>query len=308
MSDERTEFDVLVVGGGPAGMAAATVAAECGAQVAIVDDNRALGGQIWRESSPDGQHEERNHWEARLRARQVQLLCGYRVVDQPEAGVLLAESGEKYRELRWQRLIVATGESGWSSPEQARCCSRLRPISESRGRPLSWSRNRHRGAGWRDLRRSSPAFLKSCGKVLVSDESWRVFDLPPTAGRSRRTGTAAWKRSPSPLRASRRTSPATIWPAGFICFPTLSCRCYWAASWMGTTCAWMNGSKRRSREFIARANRLASGEWNWHWLKVRSPAGRPRERLAKPGGCSRPGPGRRVFGGCWIARSRCGRS
>jgi len=123
MSDERTEFDVLVVGGGPAGMAAATVAAECGVQVAIVDDNRALGGQIWRESSRGGQHEERNHWEARLRARQVQLLCGYRVVDQPEAGVLLAESGEKYRELRWQRLIVATGARerflpfpGWTLP------------------------------------------------------------------------------------------------------------------------------------------------------------------------------------------------
>ena len=32
-------FDVLVIGGGPAGIAAAVRAAECGVEVAIVDDN-----------------------------------------------------------------------------------------------------------------------------------------------------------------------------------------------------------------------------------------------------------------------------
>jgi len=123
MSDERPRFDVLVLGGGPAGMAAATVAAECGVQVAIVDDNQALGGQIWRGSSEDSHSEERNHWEARLRAAGVTILCGYRVVDQPQAGVLLAESGENYRELRGQKLIVATGARerflpfpGWTLP------------------------------------------------------------------------------------------------------------------------------------------------------------------------------------------------
>lgn len=123
MSEQRQQFAVLVLGGGPAGMAAATVAAEGGVQVAIVDDNRALGGQIWRASSEDGHSEERSHWEARLRAAQVPLFCGYRVVDQPEAGVLLAESGENYRELRSQKLIVATGARerflpfpGWTLP------------------------------------------------------------------------------------------------------------------------------------------------------------------------------------------------
>jgi D-hydroxyproline dehydrogenase subunit alpha len=127
MSDERRQFEVLVLGGGPAGMAAATVAAESGVEVAIVDDNAALGGQIWRGSSvdghEDGHYEERRRWEARLRARQVRLLCGYRVVDQPEAGVLRAESGENDCELRCQKLIVATGARerflpfpGWTLP------------------------------------------------------------------------------------------------------------------------------------------------------------------------------------------------
>jgi D-hydroxyproline dehydrogenase subunit alpha len=44
----RQRFEVLVVGGGPAGMAAAVRAAESGQRVGIIDDNAALGGQIWR--------------------------------------------------------------------------------------------------------------------------------------------------------------------------------------------------------------------------------------------------------------------
>jgi len=41
-------FDILIVGGGPAGIAAACCAAGPGRRVAIVDDNPAPGGQIWR--------------------------------------------------------------------------------------------------------------------------------------------------------------------------------------------------------------------------------------------------------------------
>ena len=44
--------DVVVVGAGPAGLAAARRASECGARVAMVDDNPAPGGQIWRGQSP----------------------------------------------------------------------------------------------------------------------------------------------------------------------------------------------------------------------------------------------------------------
>jgi NADPH-dependent 2,4-dienoyl-CoA reductase/sulfur reductase-like enzyme len=52
--DLQQRFDVLVIGGGPAGMAAAVRAAECGVRVGIVDDNVTLGGQIWRGESEDG--------------------------------------------------------------------------------------------------------------------------------------------------------------------------------------------------------------------------------------------------------------
>jgi D-hydroxyproline dehydrogenase subunit alpha len=45
---EAKDFEVLVVGAGPAGLAAAVAAAEAGQRVAVIDDNAAPGGQIWR--------------------------------------------------------------------------------------------------------------------------------------------------------------------------------------------------------------------------------------------------------------------
>ncbi|HET7080880.1 MAG TPA: FAD-dependent oxidoreductase, partial [Chloroflexia bacterium] len=48
---KRLGFDVLVVGAGPAGMAAALSAAENGVRAGLVDDNPAPGGQIWRGAS-----------------------------------------------------------------------------------------------------------------------------------------------------------------------------------------------------------------------------------------------------------------
>ena len=47
MADPRVA-DVAVVGGGPAGIAAATVAAEAGKRVFLVDEGARAGGQIWR--------------------------------------------------------------------------------------------------------------------------------------------------------------------------------------------------------------------------------------------------------------------
>jgi NADPH-dependent 2,4-dienoyl-CoA reductase/sulfur reductase-like enzyme len=44
-----TQTDVAVIGGGPAGMAAAVAAAEAGARVTLIDENAQLGGQYWRQ-------------------------------------------------------------------------------------------------------------------------------------------------------------------------------------------------------------------------------------------------------------------
>jgi D-hydroxyproline dehydrogenase subunit alpha len=119
---ERRQFDVLVVGGGPAGMAAATRAGEAGLQVGIVDDNFILGGQIWRQSLGAAPESECATWSERLRAAGASVIRG-RVFQQPEAGLLLAEHADGLYELGYRKLILATGARekflpfpGWTLP------------------------------------------------------------------------------------------------------------------------------------------------------------------------------------------------
>jgi D-hydroxyproline dehydrogenase subunit alpha len=129
----QQHFEVLVIGGGPAGMAAAARAAECGARVGIVDDNFRLGGQIWRSASDDARSDEArsNHekkteasqWAERVRASGATILCGLRVVHQPGPGVLLAENLDGFSELTYEKLVLATGARerflpfpGWTLP------------------------------------------------------------------------------------------------------------------------------------------------------------------------------------------------
>jgi len=59
--------DVIVVGAGPAGLAAACRAAECGATVALLDDHPRPGGQIWRaEAHPKGKADGGCDWPGRV--------------------------------------------------------------------------------------------------------------------------------------------------------------------------------------------------------------------------------------------------
>jgi NADPH-dependent 2,4-dienoyl-CoA reductase/sulfur reductase-like enzyme len=123
-SYSRERFDVLVVGGGPAGIAAAVCAAEGAARVAVVDENFALGGQIWRGEQNKNEHPaETSIWYSRLERAKVAILCGKRVFHQPEPGVLLAEGAEDVLELRYKNLVIATGARerflpfpGWTLP------------------------------------------------------------------------------------------------------------------------------------------------------------------------------------------------
>jgi NADPH-dependent 2,4-dienoyl-CoA reductase/sulfur reductase-like enzyme len=106
-------FDVVVIGAGPAGLAAAARASESGARVALVDDNPRPGGQIWRSSSSP---------EPWLRSN-VESFPGARVFAAPAPGVLALEGPDSYVELRYRSLILATGARerflpfpGWTLP------------------------------------------------------------------------------------------------------------------------------------------------------------------------------------------------
>lgn len=120
----REQFDVLVVGGGPAGIAAAVRAAGASARVGMVDENLAPGGQIWRHGPTEAPHSaEALRWVEQFRAAGVTLLSGKRVFHRPEAGVLMAEDVDDVYELSYDRLILATGARerflpfpGWTLP------------------------------------------------------------------------------------------------------------------------------------------------------------------------------------------------
>jgi len=122
MVRETQRFDVLVIGGGPAGIAAAVRAAERSLRVGIIDDNPTLGGQIWR-NSEDEPALEAARWLNRLQSANITKLPGMRVLHQPQAGVLLAEASEDLCELHYRKLVVATGARerflpfpGWTLP------------------------------------------------------------------------------------------------------------------------------------------------------------------------------------------------
>ena len=122
MANARKHFDVLVVGGGPAGLAAAVSAAEHGARVGLVDDNPALGGQIWR-AGVVGHGPGAARWIQRLEATGIEILCGTRVFDSPTQNSLHAEIESGLLELNYQKLVLAAGARerflpfpGWTIP------------------------------------------------------------------------------------------------------------------------------------------------------------------------------------------------
>ncbi|MGV3682161.1 MAG: FAD-dependent oxidoreductase [Acidovorax sp.] len=122
--------DILIIGAGPAGMAAALAAAPSGAAITMVDDNPEAGGQIWRDG-PGAQLPPlaRQHREALARHANIILLRGTRVVglgDAPRAGdapSLLLEDAERGWIQHSHRLILCTGSRelllplpGWTLP------------------------------------------------------------------------------------------------------------------------------------------------------------------------------------------------
>jgi NADPH-dependent 2,4-dienoyl-CoA reductase/sulfur reductase-like enzyme len=111
--------DIVIVGAGPAGIAAGCVAAACGRRVTMIDDNPAEGGQIWRSVVPRGARA----WLERLAAARVERLCGTRVVDGDSGQHTLLVEADSALRIGYQTLILATGARerflpfpGWTLP------------------------------------------------------------------------------------------------------------------------------------------------------------------------------------------------
>ena len=111
----KLTFDIVVVGAGPAGLAAAIAASESGARVAILDDNPGPGGQIWRSQS--------NSWTTRMRASGAEFLPQTTVFEVRGSHRLGVWRDGVAREITYAKLILATGARelflpfpGWTLP------------------------------------------------------------------------------------------------------------------------------------------------------------------------------------------------
>src|SRR5579872_2166439 len=105
MAEPQFKFEIVVVGGGPAGLAAASVAAENGARVALVDDTPWLGGQIWRGQQAHPSIHRAQRWIARFGQSKAALLDSTSVVAPVRDNVLLAEHPNGPRRIEFERLI-----------------------------------------------------------------------------------------------------------------------------------------------------------------------------------------------------------
>ena len=170
MVSARKQFDVLIVGGGPAGIAAAVSAAQSGKRVGIVDDNAALGGQIWRRETASSDSEAAA-WLAKLHARDVEFCAGMRVFDHPVSGVLRAESSDRACDFEYGKLILATGARerflpfpGWTL-QNVLGAGALQALVKS-GLPISGKRVVVAGTG--PLLLAVAAYLKNHGAKIVA--------------------------------------------------------------------------------------------------------------------------------------------
>jgi D-hydroxyproline dehydrogenase subunit alpha len=129
MTDER--FDLLVVGGGPAGLAATAEASACGLSVALVDERPALGGQIFKQPGLRvADHAALGH--DHLRGRRLidaaersgaSILLRTACVELRGTTAVLVEEGGHARAVTAEHVLVAAGASdrpvvfpGWTLP------------------------------------------------------------------------------------------------------------------------------------------------------------------------------------------------
>jgi NADPH-dependent 2,4-dienoyl-CoA reductase/sulfur reductase-like enzyme len=102
--------DVLIVGAGPAGMAAAVAAAPSGASIVVIDDNPAPGGQIWRDGPGAALPPAARKWRDALeRHANIRVRSGTRVAAAPSPNELLLEDAERATRMQWRKLVLCTG-------------------------------------------------------------------------------------------------------------------------------------------------------------------------------------------------------
>lgn len=123
MSGHSLQCDILIVGSGPAGLAAARAASRGDLSIVLLDDNPRAGGQIWRQGPGVTLGASAREALQVLEHPRLRYLPGTRVVAGAGANALLLENAEQALIVRYQRLILCCGARerllpfpGWTLP------------------------------------------------------------------------------------------------------------------------------------------------------------------------------------------------
>ena len=174
---KRLHFKILVVGAGPAGLAAATSAAKSTNSIGLIDDNPMMGGQIWRGGVQSAPTEQAKRWFEGTGA--ITVLNGARVIALLKPGIVIAETATQTLEIHFERLIVATGARelflpfpGWTLPG-VMGAGGLQALVKG-GLPVSGKRVVVAGSG--PLLLAVAAYLRGKGahiQMIAEQTSWR---------------------------------------------------------------------------------------------------------------------------------------
>lgn len=133
MTDVDLDFQLMVVGGGPAGMSTALAASRAGVRVVLVDERPTLGGQIYKQPGPGFTVTDLTKMDRQFRfgrslidavlAAEITVLLRTSVLSVEGTRVFYLTEGDRARSVSVAKLVLAPGAHdrpvafpGWTLP------------------------------------------------------------------------------------------------------------------------------------------------------------------------------------------------